>query len=107
MLARWTVLHGPQFDESVKAISNKKISRGRLNLALANAELNFERDPLRYSSAFSDEEHRVLISTDYAVGYQFCVFAVLDIAAFKVTIMWVDVLPAEGDDEDEDEDDQE
>jgi hypothetical protein len=104
VLARWTVAYGPQFGDSVKAISDRTISRGRLNLAVANAVLNFERDPFRYSSAFTDEEHRVIMSDDYAVGYHFCVFAVLDIAAFEVTIMWVDVVPVEdGADEDDDE----
>jgi hypothetical protein len=106
VLARWTVERGPEFEDSVKAIVNRKISRGRLNLAIATAELNFERDPFRYSTAFSDEAHRVIVSDDYAAGYHFCVYAVLDIGALIVTLMWVDVLPVEpGEVEHEDEED--
>ena len=43
------------------------------------------------------------MSDDYAVGYRFCVFVVLDIRTLTATMMWVDVLPIEDEDDDEED----
>jgi hypothetical protein len=104
MLARFRVERGPKFDESAAAIRRKKISPARLKLAIANAEVNFERDPFLYSEAFTDESHRVLASEDYAAGYLFYIYATIDADQFVVTMQWVDVAPLANDEADDDSD---
>jgi hypothetical protein len=103
MLAPFRVERGPEFDESLAALRRKKISPARLKLAIANAEVNFERDPLRYTTPFGDDSHRVLASEDYAAGWLFCIYALVDVNRYVVTMMWVDVAPLPEDEDDEDD----
>lgn len=103
MLARFRVDRGPEFDGSVAAVARKKISSARLKLAIANAEVNFERDPFRYSTAYSDEFHRVLASEDYASGFLFCIYALVDDQRLVVTMQWVDVVPLPDEDDEPDD----
>lgn len=96
MLARWTVIHGPQFAESKKACT---MTTKRLNMHVAAIELNLERDPFKYSEPYSDERHRVLDTHDYfthEMGTCVTAFVTIHLERREVEINWIETgaLPA-------------
>jgi len=99
MQARWEVRYGPQFEESKQSC---KMSRTRLQLHLVGLRLHLERDPLRYSEAFTDENHRVMDTADYFQdegGVVLSAFVVLRPDELVAEIQWIEAgaLPGEGD----------
>jgi len=106
VLARWTVTYGPDFAASKKAC---RASPGRIKLHLAAIELALERDPFRYSHAFSDEQHRMIRTNDFVDagiefrdGFILTAFIVIDATRLTCEIKWIDMQPVpEEDDEDE------
>ena len=55
--------------------------------------MSLEREPLRFSTAFADEAHRVIQTTDYTEdGFVLTAFVVL-YERFVAEIKWIEVHP--------------
>ncbi|HYM54160.1 MAG TPA: hypothetical protein VES97_02275 [Solirubrobacteraceae bacterium] len=82
--------HGPEFANSKRACD---VPPDRLTLHLNAAELNLERDPLRYSEAFADEARRVIETRDeVGKGFIFTAYVVL-YEDFTAELKWIETRP--------------